>query len=89
MGTSLKVRCVSPGYSASRMWTAGKEYPAQMSGPLAGNLVVVDDLGRERVMGNESNPRFPMGTDGNWLFPTTYTALFERIEVEEAHEADG
>lgn len=53
-------RCTEvPFNTVSKMFTLGREYPARFSG-FGGNGVftVVDDLGRERVLTNDDNPRF-------------------------------
>lgn len=80
---TIWIRCNSKGREDTRMWTEGKCYPATPSGPLEGNLRVIDNLGHERFVANRPYPCFPMGTSGYWPGMTIHTALFEKVAPEE------
>lgn len=73
--TATKIVCIEPGYSASRMWTAGRTYTAEVVSE-GRQLLVRDNLGHERVMSNVAEPTFPMGTTRDWPRETAHTARF-------------
>ena len=64
------------------MWTVGKSYLTQVSGPLCGAFDLTDDLGRTRTLLNQEHPTFPMGTSGRFPFERVHTARFERLEPD-------